>query len=293
MRRSGLFPIVLASAFAAALFSSLDAQTAAEVAPPASLQVKRVPQAPLPGPFSMVEGHEGSTSSLDFRPPAQMTNSDRRLVADAESSIAEHAALSGFDLQQGQWRYQQVLCSGLPNHIFLQYMRNNGVGDLTVFSVSIPRAGEGRVRIIPILRRGYSLFSPAPVNALTISAFNHIRAEEQAGNSSDWLSNGLCYAALAGVHPQIASSDLAPGIHKPAPALSAVMEISVHGGEVIRFDDAAALPRPMEWTMYFSPQGKLIKATHSPASLLTAKPVPQRTGPLKTHPVTESARKQN
>jgi len=290
MRRSGLLPIVLASAFVAALCALLDAQTTVEQAPPASLRVKQVSQEPLPGPFSMEAVHEKSGSSLDFRPPAQMTKSDRRLVAVAESSIAEHAALSGFDLQQGQWSYQQILCPALPNHIFLQYMRTNGAGDITVFSASIPRTGEGRVRIIPILRRGYSLFSPAPINALTISAFNHIRAEEQADNSSDWLGNGLCYAALAGAHPQIASSDLAPAIHKPAPALSAVMEISVHGGEVIRFDDVAAIPRPMEWTMTFTSKGKLIKATHSPASLLTAKPVPQLTGPLKPQPMPQTTR---
>ncbi len=182
MLRSGLFPIVLASAFTAACCVPLDAQTTIEEAPPASLHVKQVPQAPLPGPFSVVAGHEKSASSIDFRPPVQMTKmtkSDSSLVVDAGSSIAEHAASSGFDLQQGQWSYQQVVCPGLPNHIFLQYMRNNGAGDITVFSASIPRAGEGRVRIIPILRRGYSLFSPAPVNALTIQPYPGRRASRQ------------------------------------------------------------------------------------------------------------------
>ena len=236
----------------------------------------------------MEGGHKASAPSIEFRPAGQMTKSDRSLVTDAESSIDEHAASSGFELKQSQWSYQQVVCPALPNHLFLQYMRNNGAGDVTVFSASIPRAGEGRVRIIPILRRGYSLFSPAPVNALTVSAFNHIRAEEQAGDSSDWLGNGLCYAALAGAHPQIASPDVAPATHKPAPALSAVMEVPIHGGEVIRFDDAAAIPRPMQWTMTFTSKGKFIKATHSPASLLTAKPVPQSTEPLQTHPVPEA-----
>ena len=71
---------------------------------------------------------------------------------------------------------------------------------MSVFSASVPRNGAGRVRIVPILKRGYSLFSPAPINALTISAFNHIRAEEGEAANSDWLGNALCYAALAGSH---------------------------------------------------------------------------------------------
>jgi hypothetical protein len=36
---------------------------------------------------------------------------------------------------------------------------------------------------------------------------------------------------------------------------------------VIRFTDVAAVPRPMEWTMTFDGAGKLLKASHAPASL--------------------------
>jgi hypothetical protein len=163
-------------------------------------------------------------------------------------------------------------------------MRNNGVGDVTVFSASIPREGEGRVRIIPILRRGYSLFSPAPINALTISAFNHIRAEEPTASNSDWLGNGLCYAALAGAHPQIISPDASPAPNKPIPALTAAMDVQLQAKneEVIRFADAAAIPRPMEWTMTFTRQGKLIKATHSAAFMEKASPVTQKSAVIKT-----------
>ncbi len=211
------------------------------------------------------------------------------LAADAESSIAEHAGLNGFALEQGTWSYQQVVCPALPNHLFLQYTRNNGVGDVTVFTASIPRSGEGRVRIIPILRRGYSLFSPAPINALTISAFNHIRAEEPPRKSSSWLGNGLCYAALAGAHPRIAPSDREPVPHKPVEALTAMMDVPVKSGEVIKFADDAATPKPMEWTMTFTKKGKLIKATHFPSPMITAHPVPENSAVLKITPVPPAA----
>jgi hypothetical protein len=136
-----------------------------------------------------------------------------------------------------------------------------------VFSASIPRGGEGRVRIIPIQRRGYSLFSPAPVNALTISAFNHIRAEEGIKPTFDWLGTALCYAALAGAHPHAAPLIDAPETPKVPAAPPAVLEIFLRGGAVIHFTDVAAAPRPMEWTMTFNSAGKLLKASHEPASL--------------------------
>src|ERR1035437_1701964 len=171
---------------------------------PQPRHVRKAAQRPMPFP----PGSEtpGPAASLEFRAPeflqvAQMSPQDRDLAADAESSIGERAGFAGLEFNQGKWNYQQVVCPVLPNHLFLQFTRNNGAGDASVFSASIPRGGDGRVRIIPILRRGYSLFSPAPINALTISAFNHIRAEEHPAKAPEWLATGLCYAALAGGAP--------------------------------------------------------------------------------------------
>jgi hypothetical protein len=240
-------------------------------------------------PFSTDASNRGSESVIEFRSTERMTASDRLRAADAESSIAEHAGLSGSALEQGTWSYQQIVCPALPKHLFLQYTRNNGVGDVTVFSASIPRSREGRVRVIPILRRGYSLFSPAPINALTISAFNHIRSEEQAGTSSSWLGNGLCYAALAGASPRVAPSDQEPTPHKSVAALTAIMEVSFKGGEVIKFVDDAATPKPMEWTMTFTYKGKLIKAAHFPSLMITSRPVPENSAVLKTTAVPPAA----
>ena len=154
-------------------------------------------------PFSPGSETAGPAAAIEFRSYDQMSRQDRDLAADAESAIGERAGFAGLEFNQGKWNYQQIVCPALPNHLFLQFTRNNGTGDVSVFSASIPRGGDGRVRIIPILRRGYSLFSPAPINALTISAFNHIRAEEHSDEPPDWLATGLCYAALAGAHPQV------------------------------------------------------------------------------------------
>ena len=251
-----------------------------------------VPDPVPPKPFSTISTRQTPLYTVEFRSADQLTEQDRLLLADSESSIAEHTGFVDLAYQQSNWSYRQIVCPTFPNHLFLRYTRNNGAGDMTVFSASIPRNGEGRVRIVPILKRGYSLFSPAPINALTISAFNHIRAEEGETANTDWLGNALCYAALAGSQPQILPSDAEPAVDKPIPALTAGMdvEMQVHGMEVIRFDDAAARPHAMEWSMTFTHQGKLIKATRRQAPMLTANPASEKSAVARTWQVPQSGK---
>lgn len=256
----------------------------------ASKHERIVPPPVEPQPFPLVGGRTKPVYTIEFRSADQLSEQDRLLIANAESSIAEHAGFAGLEYQQSAWSYRQILCPTFPNHLFLQYSRDNGAGDVSVFSVSIPRNGEGRVRIVPILKRSYSLFSPAPVNALTISAFNHIRVEEGELVNSDWLGNALCYAALAGARPEIVPEDAEPTIHKPIPALTAAMDVQMnaHGAEVLRFDDADARPHPMEWTMTFLRNGKLIKATHRRSDMLAVQPGSQKPAVIRTWPVPQS-----
>lgn len=261
MERFRILPaILILTALAAGLPAA--AQTAEQA--PFSPQPHQRQTAPQPMLFSLGEERPAAAAPVEFRSVEQMTRQDRDLEADGEAAIAERAGFADLEFNQGHWNYRQVICSALPHHLFLQFTRNNGAGDVSVFSASVPRGGEGRVRIIPIVRRGYSLFSPAPINELTISAFNHIRAEEQSEQAPDWLATGLCYAALAGAHARIAPPpvDEAP---RPSAVLPGSLLTSPGGGAIISFTDLAALPRPMLWTMTFDRHGKLLKATHSAA----------------------------
>jgi hypothetical protein len=156
---------------------------------------------------------------------------------------------------------------------------------VSLFTASIPRGGDGRVRIIPIRMRGYSLFSPAPINALTISAFNHIRAEENPEKTPDWLGTALCYAALAGGHAKAADLNQDTERKKFPAAVPAMVQIPVEGGAVIEFSDASANPRLMQWTMTFDRKGRLLKATHIPVGLLQVNPVPPSLADVKGTPV--------
>lgn len=286
MAQLRILPIVLAVASFATVCASLKAQT--EPAPdvsPAHHKVRQVPDALPPMPFPPGSEAPGKVAPVEYRAMDQMTEKDRELEADAESSIGERAAFLGFDFNQGKWSYQELVCPALQNHIFLRFTRDSGAGDVSLFTASIPRGGDGRVRIIPIRMRGYSLFSPAPINALTISAFNHIRAEENPDKAPDWLGTGLCYAALAGGRPQAVNLIQDPESQKFPAAVSAMVQIPARGGAIVEFTDAAANPKLMQWTMTFDPKGRLLKATHMPIGLLTITGLPPTLGDVRAAPL--------
>src|SRR6266702_108512 len=252
--------LILLAFTTAAGCASLPAQTQSNER---RLHVREVPPArdPFAGTtFSVNSRNAESPLYIEVRAAGQMTQQDRDVEAGAEASIKERAGFEALGFNEGDWSYQQLVCPTFPNHLLLRFSRNNGSGDVSMFSVSIPKSGEGRVRIIPILRRGYSLFSPAPINALTISAFNHIRAEEQSDKPADWVMTGLCYAALAGANPRAAFVANDPRDQVFPAAVEPILEIPRDSGSVIRFVNVDS--RPMEWSMTFNSKGKLIKASH-------------------------------
>jgi hypothetical protein len=217
--------------------------------------------------------------SIQVLSDAEMSASDRDLVANWQSAIQEHAGFENLDFNGSGWTYRELVCPALPNHLFLRFTRNDGTRDMTMFSAAVPRDGNGRVHIIPVVRKGYSLFSPAPIAALTIAAFNRIRAEEGAGASADWLGTGLCYAALAGANPHTAGTQADADLSlATSVSLPPILLVGNDGGAVVRFADVSTR-QPMEWKMTFDAKGKLVKASHAPAPIVrTLKQIPSPTG---------------
>ena len=273
MELTRTLPIVLAIASLAALGTPAAGQEAQDLSPN-PYKTKIIDPKTPPMPFPPGRWARTPVLPIEFRSPDKMTEKDTEVEADGESSIRERVNFVGLEFNQGKWSYQQIVCPVFPKHVLLKFTRNNGRGDESVFTASIPRMGEGRVRIIPILRRGYSLFSPAPINALTISAFNHIRAEEHPNYPPDWLATGMCYAALAGAHPQVSLIVDSTEAEKFSSGVAAALEIPVEGGAVVRFLDLAARPQPMEWIMTFDKKGRLLKAAHTPTRNTLPKGLP-------------------
>jgi hypothetical protein len=273
-------PLVLLLFIAAATCATLQAQSSSSVpaqsAGAGGEQAASPPQAgfqPNPSLFATGSTATPYAASIRIVPAEEMSRNDRDLEAGAESSIQERAGFQSLGFNEGAWTFQQLDCPALPDHLFLRFSRNDGTREMSMFSAAIPRNGEGRVRIIPILRKGYSLFSPAPIGPLTISAFNHIRDEEKKDIPANWLGTGLCYAALAGANPQAGQlqASLPEALQLPA-TIPPTLEITKGGGGIVRFADLSTAPHPMAWEMTFDSKGKLVKASHAPAHVADYKP---------------------
>jgi hypothetical protein len=242
----------------------------------AGVTAREIHPKPLASPFPL-DAKTGRKPVLEFRSPEQMTAVDRELAEANQGEIARRAGLQGMNLKGGEeelgsWGYEQAVCPVFPDHLILEYSRDNGKGDLTLFAAVIPR-GEGHVRVIPVRRRSYSLWTPASSNALTINDFNHMVLEGQEGLNPDWLTLGLCYAALAGGHvraalaPQTAAEEAYPLVEP------AMLRVVAKGGAEIRFADATPKTKAMEWVLIFDAKGQLMKVRHGSATELVKKPV--------------------
>ncbi|MGD1108605.1 MAG: hypothetical protein ABR865_16325 [Terracidiphilus sp.] len=254
----------------------------------ASFKTKLLPRVETIAPSAFNTSPSTSAHLLEYRSENQMTAQDRDLVASAEPAIREDAALAGIEFEKGKWSYQQLVCQALPGHILLLFKGDNGAGDVSQFSAAIPLGGKGHVRIIPIQRRGFSLFSPAPVNPLTIAAFNRIRSSEPANQDADWLATALCYAALTGARPEISPLPVNPTDADLSLTFPPTIEVGSFGESTVRFVDGATGHQPMEWALAFNAKGQLLKVTNSAVPAYAVKPIPQLSAQQTSLAVTRS-----
>jgi hypothetical protein len=241
-----------------------------------SYKIKPIPQVEAATPFAVNAPAPERAHPIEYLSQDEMAEADRALAMSADAKLRESASLAGMEMEKGKWTYQQLSCRALPDHLFLVFRSDNGPGDTSVFSAAIPRGSSGRVRVIPVERRGYSLFSPAPVNALTVAAFNRIRADEPVNNSADWLATGLCYAALAGAHPVVSPSPKDPSGAGAGLVFPPTLEIGSFGEATVRFVDDSSSRQSSEWALTFSQKGELLKVDHFATPNFAVTPIPAK-----------------
>jgi hypothetical protein len=238
---------------------------------------KPIPEAKNLTPFSSSTSAYGIAQFVVYRPLDQMSPGDRDLAAKTLPAIRDAAAFAGIEFEKEKWQYRQLECQALPGHLFLLFAGDSGVSDASLFSAAIPRAGKGRVRVIPVARRGFSLFSPAPVNALAMAAFNRIRAQEPAAPPADWLSTSLCYAALTEPRLEVSASSHPSPEANLALSFPPTLEVGVDGKSTVRFVNVAEPRQPMQWALTFDPKGRLIRVEHFPTPSYATTIVPGTT----------------
>jgi hypothetical protein len=204
-----------------------------------------------------------------------MSEADRAVAAKTQPAIRNAAELAGIEFDKTRWSYQQLECQAIPGHLFLLFQGSSGAGGVSLFSASIPRAGNGRLRVIPVERRGFTLFSPAPVNALAIAAFNRIRAEEPKGPPADWLATSLCYAALTEPRLDMTLSPRQAPDGNLALSFPPSIEIGQEGESTVRFVDVATPNQPMQWALTFDAKDQLLKVEHFPTPVYATRIIPK------------------
>lgn len=261
------FLLMLSSAMTFALPLARGAAQTADTAP---YRMRTLPKAAeVASPFAIDAPGTPGDNVIRFLHPEAISAQDRAVIRGAMPALASRAAFAGFNLQQGTWTYRQIACPVLTEDVLLQYSRNDGPGDLSRFSAVIPRNKQGAVRVLPILRRSFSSFTPAPESPLTIAAFNRMRASQQSNTKPDWLMTGLCYAALAGARVALTPSEQG---HAAIPFPGAVPFLQIDKGlSTVRFTNVERPTAPKEWSLTFDPQGRLVHVEVSSIPPLQAK----------------------
>ena len=262
------------------------------------LRVKQLHPPSVPTPFDL-RSRGPAVQELQFLPYESMSRPDRDLLDSNQDEILERASRQGFNLEKtgnaaSEWSYEQAVCPAFPQHLIVEYSRDNGQGDLTLLSVVIPR-GEGHIRVIPARRRGYSLFTQVASNDITLNDFNHIvleeglrervdshrktkalskeQSQEHVLGGVDWLTLGLCYSALASGHVRAGLQPVQATDQKYPLAIPAQLRVSQRGGADVWFADTTPEAKSMQWELHFAQDGRLLKVRHIKSVLLFERPV--------------------
>jgi len=211
------------------------------------------------------------------QPMAAMTPEDKDLAASAAPAIHDQASLYELGFSQGDWQESQLECPAFPRHLFLRYTRNMGTGDVSMFAASIPRGKEGRVRVIPILRRGFGLIASAPESKVTIAVFNRILGEEHVGVKADWSAVSACYAALTSAR-----------WNEPHGAVT----LSLVGSPTLQLLERGALSVALEladpasgrWVVQYDRAGQVVKTEYTAFGDMMWRPLPAPVAEVKGKP---------
>jgi hypothetical protein len=117
-------PLLVTVACLGILCASTAAQTVREDSHPAAVQGKAVEPVVHPMLFSPGSTKTEDAQAIEFRSLDQMTQKDRELAANAESSIAERATLAGSSACRSQRRSSRL--GGSPCHVHTEKCAHAG-----------------------------------------------------------------------------------------------------------------------------------------------------------------------
>lgn len=204
-----------------------------------------------------------------------MSAADRAALDSHQRELVETGRIYGYNLEAGNWSYEQALCAPMPQTIMLHYFQDLPSGAESIFTALVPRA-KGRVRIVPVLYRNATTFLPAPKNPHNYALFNALVpsdiARRGAGGGSNLLELSACYAELTGVPTHLAAlPDADIGI-AGAPAATVYVDLQ-HQSTHVTFGSREGERTYKIWSIAFNGDGRVTAAStedHSVAAVVTA-----------------------
>ena len=209
---------------------------------------------------------------IQHRAPDAMSAADRAALASRQRELVETAKIYGYNLEAGNWSYEQTLCAPMPGTVMLHYFQDLPNGTESLFTALVPRA-EGRVRIVPVLYRNATTFLPAPKNPHNYALFNELVpsniARRAAGGGSNWLELSACYAELTGAFTSLPSGPNADIGIAGAPAATIYVDVQRQSMQVT-FGNREGDRTYKIWTIGFNRDGRVVAVSTEDRSVAPA-----------------------
>jgi hypothetical protein len=210
-----------------------------------------------------------SVISLDHLDPAQMSTPDYDVVSNLSAELSKAAALSGFDISNPEWRYQQVVCPAFSDYVFLAFMHGPDPNGSSRFVAMLPR-NSAQVRIVSTYAHGLLPFEASWSKPATYEIFNGmLRAERGTAplsSAPNWLMISLCYAELSGYPVQMLAYDPRPEASLDLVRLDAnqpQMMIQPDRSAEVTFSDVSEPTITTNWSLHFNRHGQITSAGRS------------------------------
>lgn len=194
--------------------------------------------------------------------PAAMSAQDSNTVQARQAELIQATRIYGYNIEAGNWTYDQTLCAFMPQTILLRYRQIFPDGTESLFTALVPRE-SGRVRIVPVLYRNATPFVPAPQNPRNAALFNELVPPEIAARAlsadGDWLELGACYAEMTGARVHLPPGATVRIGVADAPTATLHLDSKTRTSR-ITFADQVTASQYRVWSIALNRQGRVTSA---------------------------------
>jgi hypothetical protein len=223
--------------------------------------------------------------------PDAMNAADISALQNRQNELVRAARIYGYNLETGNWAYEQTLCAPLPQTILLHYRQQFSDGTASFFTALVPR-GQGRIRVVPVLYHNATPFLPAPRNPRNYVLFNElvppVVASRGTASNGKWLELSACYAEMTGANINLPSGATVNIGVASAPTATIRVDPQDKTARVTLADRETTLTYRV-WSIAFNRNGRVTAAGTEEYPVYPAKSAPEAIQPTVTAQIPEAS----